>query len=639
MKKDKTLYTEDSIKTLSPRDFTRLRPATYLGSNEYSTQLVKEVFANALDEHIIGHGKEIDVSICEENGVCNCSVQDHGQGFPINVDKDGETILQAAFDRFNTSGKYDDDGVYGGASLGLNGIGAKLTNFLSTKLLVRSSDGKNFEELIFEDGIFKSRETGKDTYNEGSGTLVIWEPDPQFFQNYRVNINELKKLFEDIAALCPELTINFIVNYDTFVYHSKNGLADLFDKKVSKKEILNKRFTAKKSTENELIDIAMTYTSDYSETIIPYVNYGLTEAGAHIAAVKYGLTRQINRYASANGLLKKNDDPLTQVELSEGLVLAFNVKAKNVKYDSQTKVRIVDLDKTLINDVINNEFVDWLNNNPKDVKTIVNKALTARKAREAAQKAKDNIRNTGAKNKKFISLPTKLVDAYSKNRNECELFITEGDSAANGLIAKRDGKTQAVFPIRGKVLSCRKAAVEKIYGNQEISNIVKAIGLDIDKTTGKLIYDEKKLRYGKIILAADADADGYDIRLLLINMFWWLCPELIINGHIYVAIPPLFRITTKKNEYIYLVDQKALNNYKKTHKEQFIINRNKGLGESSSEELAQYLLRPDTRTVHQLLINDIEETDNLLEIFMGTKIDSRRDYLLANANSIPINIE
>ena len=542
----------------------------------------------------------------------------------------------------NTSGKYRNDtgeSCYSG-SIGTNGCGSKLTNFLSLCLDVISYDEKgNFEHIWFKDGIFEKRELGKEN-NHKSGTIVSWEPDPQFFQNPQANINELKKLFEDIAALCQELTINFYINNESFTYHSKNGLSDLFNKKVSKKEILNKRFIAKKSTENELIDIALTYTSDYSETVIPYVNYGLTEAGAHIAAVKYGLTRQINRYASANGLLKKNDDPLTQVELSEGLVLAFNVKAKNVKYDSQTKVRIVDLDKSLINDVINNEFVDWLNNNPKDVKTIVNKALTARKAREAAQKAKDNIRNTGAKKKKFISLPTKLVDAYSKNRNECELFITEGDSAANGLIAKRDGKTQAIFPIRGKVLSCRKAAVEKIYGNQEISNIVKAIGLDIDKTTGKLIYDEKKLRYGKIILAADSDSDGYDIRLLLINMFWWLCSDLVQKGHLYIALPPLYRITNKKNEYIFLKDDKELNTYKKAHKnESFIISRNKGLGEQNSEELKYCLLDAETRNVKQLSAKNFNEVDNMLEIFMGQRVELRRDYLLEHMSEVKVDIE
>jgi DNA gyrase subunit B len=263
----------------------------------------------------------------------------------------------------------------------------------------------------------------------------------------------------------------------------------------------------------------------------------------------------MNRYAEDNGFLKKNDAPLTSAELSEGLVVVFNLKVNSVKYDSQTKVRVVDVDKTLINNVINNDFVAWLANNPKDAKIIIDKALMARKAKEAAQNAKDRIRNATTKGKKFINLPTKLIDAYSKDRGECELLIAEGDSAANGLIAKRDGKTQAVFPIRGKVLSCRKATSDKVYANQEISNIVKAIGLDIDKNTGKLIYDAKKLRYGKIILAGDGDEDGANIRALLLNMFWWLCPELVMNGHIAVAYPPLFRITTKTNSYIYLKDR------------------------------------------------------------------------------------
>ena len=643
-------YTEDSIISLNPREFTRLRPATYLGSNEYSTQLVREVFSNALDEHIIGHGNTIWV---EANLVDNIyKVKDEGQGFPINVIReDGETVLQAAFDKFNTSGKYDDNGVYSGSVLGLNGIGSKLTNFLSTRLSVLSSNGFKSEYLIFEDGIFKDREVRKEeiTSEIGSGTEVIWSPDPQFFQNCEANISDLKKLFEDIAALCPELTIHFkVINgakrnsfEDIFTYHSNRGIQDLVDAKTKGKEILNNRFVACKKEGSELFDITLTYTSDYSENVIAYANYGLTESGVHISTVKAGLTRQINRYATDNNLLKKSDDPLTQSELAEGFYLVFNVKASKIKYDSQTKTRIVDLNKTLINSVINNDFYDWLNNNPKDAKVIIEKALLARKAKVAAQKAKDVARGLKQKKSdKFLNLPTKLVDAYSKDRSECELFICEGDSAASGLIAKRDGKTQAIFPIRGKILSCRKATMEKVYSNQEISNIVKALGLDVEKTSGKLIYDAKKLRYGKIVLAADSDADGYDIRLLLINMFWWLCPELLVNGHIYVALPPLYRITTKKNEYIFLKDDAELSEYKKKHKsEQYIISRNKGLGEQDAGELAYCLLKEATRNVQQLVVPDQAQADNMLEIFMGNNVEPRRNYLLDHAHEIKIDVE
>lgn len=616
------------------------RPATYLGSNEYSTQLVREVFSNALDEHIIGHGSYISV---EANLVDNIyKVKDAGQGFPINVLRDdGKTVLQAAFDQFNTSGKYDDNGVYSGSVLGLNGIGSKLTNFLSTSLEVYSSDGKNSERISFRDGLFIERHVEVDT-SHISGTEVIWSPDKQFFQNKEANVSDLKKLFEDIAALCPELTIHFKViggskenqSAETLTYHSDRGIQDLVDKKVGSKEIINNRFVACKRDGSELFDITLTYTSDYYENIIAYANYGLTESGIHISTVKAGLTRQINRYATDNGLLKKTDDLLTQSELSEGFYLVFNVKASNIKYDSQTKTRIVDLNKTLINSVINNDFYDWLNNNPKDAKIIVEKALLARKAKEAAQKAKDVARGLKQKKSdKFLNLPTKLVDAYSKDRSECELWVCEGDSAANGLIAKRNGKTQAIFPIRGKVLSCRKATMDKIYANQEISNIVRAIGMDVEKADGKLVYDKKKLRYGKIILAADSDDDGKAIISLLINMFWWLCSDLLVNGHIYVAYPPLYKITTSKNEYIYLKGDKELDEYKIAHKAQkYVISRNKGLGEQSPDELAYCLLREETRDVKQLVVSDTIETDELLECFFGTNVEVRRKYLLDNYN-------
>ena len=628
MKKDKTLYTEDSIITLNPRDFTRLRPSTYLGSNDYSTQLVREVFSNSLDEAILNHGNEITVSIDTINNIYR--VDDFGQGFPINIVKNDRTILQAAFDTLNTSGKYSDDGVYQGSSLGANGIGSKLTNFLSNWLEVVSYNSKGeFEHLRFEDGIFKWRQVGK--AERGSGTIVTWNPDKQFFKDSSANISDLRKLFSDMSALCPGLKIVLNIDNSREEFYSPEGLQTLLDEKSANKELLNSRFIIKKEVDGSLFDIAMTYTSDYSDSTTAYVNYGLTESGIHISTLKSLLTNQINKYAQDNNLLNKKDDKLTSAELSEGQTIIFNMKVKNVKYDSQTKIRVVDCDTTLMRQIINGDFAAWLINNPRDARLIIDRALTARKAREAAQSAKDKIRGVKVKGKKFISLPTKLVDAYSKDRSECELHITEGDSAGNGIIAKRDGKTQAVFPIRGKILSCRKAPLDKIYANQEIANIVKAIGLDIEKGSGKLIYNEKKLRYGKIIIQTDADPDGAQIRLLLINAFWWLCPELIENGHLYAGIPPLFRITDKKNNYIYLKDQTDLDNYKNKHKkESYLISRMKGLGEMSPDELAHCLLRPNTRNVQQIVSSDFKSTDDMLEMAMGQDISIRRKYLLDN---------
>lgn len=629
---DKTKYTDDSIISLNPREFTRLRPATYLGSNEYSTQLVREVFSNSLDEHVIGHGKKIRVS-CDtaENAYC---VEDFGQGFPINVKKDGETILQAAFDRFNTSGKYSDDGVYQGASLGLNGIGAKLTNFLSSWLEVISYNGKQFESLRFEDGLFIKRETGL-WAAKTSGTKVTWKPDPQFFQNPAANLTDLKALFEAISALCPTLTIELSVDGKEQSFHSEHGIQDLLDKKVGGNELIANRFSIRKESGPAMFDLAMTYTSNYSEDITAYVNYGLTDSGVHIGSFKALLTRYLNKYALDHGIIKKQEDAFVQAELSEGLVAVFNIKSTNVKYDSQTKTRVVDFDKALMNAAMNVEFQDWLANNPKIAKQILEKALLARKARDAAQKAKDRIRGAQTKGKKFINLPTKLVDAYSKRRSETELFIVEGDSAMNGLVAKRDGKTQAIFPIRGKILNCMKASVDKVYANVEIANIVKALGLEIDKATGKLEYDKSKLRYNKILLASDADEDGYQIRMLLINMFWWLCPQLIENGHLCAVVPPLFRITTKKNEYIYLKDRDELDRYNKKHaRESYVVGRLKGLGEMSPDESKYCLLDPKTRNVQSIVSEDAAAAEKLLETFMGPQVEPRRDYLLSHLADI-----
>ena len=630
MKKLKT-YTKDSIKSITPREFVRLRPGVYAGSVEYSTQLLNEVFSNSLDEHISGRGNTINVTVDTEHNFY--SIEDNGQGFPINVIReDGETVLQAAFDVMNTSGKYEDneESSYQN-SLGLNGIGLKLVNFLSKSLEVISTDGNKTEKITFKDGIFKKRTVEDKPFKSGSGTVVSWTPDKQFFQDPNVNLTDLRRLFTEIAGLCPNLTISLDQpGKEREVFHCENGLNELVDEKVGKnKEVLDKRFNFHAENKDGMFDICLTYTSDYSDTIIPYVNYGLTESGIHINTVKSLLTKQFNKYALDTGIIKKESDEFGSSELSEGLFIIFNLKSKNVKYDSQTKTRIVDLDRSLIRQVINNDFPLWLQSNPKEAKMILDRAILARKAKEAAQKAKDGIRNAKNTGKKFISLPTKLVDAWNKDRKECELYIVEGDSAANGLIAKRDGKTQAVFPIRGKILSCRKATMDKIYANQEISNIVKAIGLDINKTDGKLIYDPKKLRYGKIVLAADADSDGFNIRSLLINMFWWLCPEIVTNGHLYIAEPPLFRITTKKNEYIYCKDSKALEDYKKKHKkESFLVNRNKGLGEQSPDELAYCLLRTNTRNIIQLEVKSEKDTEDLLECFFGNNVEIRRDYLL-----------
>lgn len=449
-----------------------------------------------------------------------------------------------------------------------------------------------------------------------------------------VNISELKTLFKTIAALCPGLTIELNDNGTKMTYFSKNGINDLVDEAVENKELIKNRFVMNYQNDKNKIDMVMTYTSNYSFTMIPYVNTGLTANGPHISQIKSLLTREFNKFFRDKKWLKDKDENLTGDDVQEGLYVVFNITAPNVAYDAQVKTRITKLEMAPFTQAIAEDLRVWLEHNEKEIKMIADKAINARKARLAAQKAREAVRDKGPKTPKakMLNLPTKLVDCWGKDRSKCELFIAEGDSAANGLVEARDAEYTAVFPIRGKIIAAYKNSSEKIFANAEVTNIIKAIGLDLDVKTHKLIYDSKKLRYGKILLAADADPDGASIRNLLIEMFWWLCPELITNGHVYTTIPPLFRVTTKKNEYIYLKDQTALDEYKIKHAgEKFAINRNKGLGEQDAEELYEALLNPETRNVEQLVIEDRTATEDLIECLMGPSVPPRRAYLLKHS--------
>lgn len=606
----------------------------YAGDCTYSTQLLIEVLSNAVDEYRLGNGNQIDIVI--DNDII--SLEDHGQGFIVNhMREDGKTILEAAFSVLNTSGKYREDGAYEGTSLGSFGIGSKITTYLSHWLHVMTCRDGKFEVVRFKEGVFENRESGTISNNK-TGTLVKWQPSEEFFTHTEVEITKVKELLNTIVCLCPGLTINLNNNGDKETYFSKNGLRDYVDQKVKGKEIIDNRFYSTFKSGKESIDFILTYTTSYTGTMIPYVNTGLTEKGPHITLIKALITKEFNKFFREQKWLKEKDENLTGEDITEGQYIVFNITASGVAYDAQVKSNITKIDMKPFINGLTEDLRTWLESNKKEIKDIADKAINARKAREAARKAKEAARNNIAKGKsKLLNLPTKLVDAWSKKRSECELLIAEGDSAAGGLVGARDGEFQAVFPVRGKTLNLLKATNEKIFANQEVVNIIKAIGLELDPKTKKLQYDASKLRYGRIILCADADPDGQAIKNLLLTCFWALCPELVINGHIYAAIPPLFRITTKKNDYIYLRDTVALEGYKQTHiGEKYTINRNKGLGEQDPQELAECLLNHKTRNVAQITVEDIDEANRLFEIFMGPSATPRKDWILQHSEEANI---
>lgn len=566
VKKDKTLYTENSIVSETPREFCRRVPSTYLGSSKTNTNLIKEVYANSVDEAVLEHGNTINVLVNIDKN--KYVVQDFGQGFLINagIDENGETVMQRSFDVMNTSGKTSADGVYGGSALGVNGIGAKLTNWLSSKLIATSVRDGEYEKLWFKDGIFQKRELGKTS--EHSGTTVEWYPDKQFFASNEPDFSFLCEYFEEIGALVPNLTTNFTYIKDgkekKFTYFIPDGLDHLVTERIGDKELFSNRFVIDRTIGTDSISMCLTYTSDYSDNITSFVNLGKTEGGEHISAFKSVFTRTLNKYAQETNKLKAKEKNLTSNELMEGLYVIFNVTTTTVKYDAQNKSRIDSIDANIINQTISGDFATWLINNPNEADIILERALVARRAREASKKAKEKIRETAKKDKTslFGDFPTSLAEAYPKNRNDrssCECYIVEGLSAGGTIKNTRDSKFQACYPIRGKILNCLKASTDKVYANTEISGLVKILGLDVDKDTGKLIYNKKKLRYPKIIIACftgdtkvkSLDGNSYSFKELVDNDVKTLWTYSIDkNGNVVPALAKNIRKIKETNKLV-----------------------------------------------------------------------------------------
>ena len=620
-KVDNKLYDEKSIESLSPLEFTRLRPGVYCGDTAYSTQLVVEIVSNSVDEFRLGHGNRIDVKI-DNDRLC---VQDFGQGFiPNSFREDGKTILEAAFSVLNTSGKYREDGTYEGTSLGSFGIGSKITTFLSHWLNVTTYRDGKYETVAFVEGVFDSRLTGSST--KPTGTIVEWQPSEEFFTDVHVEVKKLKDLFKVITCLCPGLTINLDDNGTVTKFFSEKGLNDLVDDAVKDNELIDNRFCMNFAEGKNKMDMILTYTSNYSSTIVPYVNTGLTERGPHITQIKTILTREFNKFFRDKKWLKEKDENLTGDDIQEGMYIVFNVTAPNISYDAQVKSTVTKIDMTPFTQMLVEQLQFWMSANEKEVKMIADKALNARKAREAAKKAREAARNKTEKKKKALKFDTKLADC-KEHTMKSEIFITEGDSASGNLKLARDNDYQAVLPVRGKILNVRKASLDKIQKNAEIMTMIDAFGLKRDPKTLKLTYDKDDLRYGKIIIAADADVDGSHIRNLFYTFIWNFCPQLIEEGYVYSLVAPLYKITMGKDTYIYLKDDEALAEFQaKNRGKKYQVNRFKGLGEMSEDE-TEVLVDPDQRTLCRVTVSDAAAANVLFDQLMGTGVAPRKKFI------------
>ena len=628
-------YNAESIKTLDYFEHIRQYPGMYIGSKDRKGLLhcTKEIISNSIDEYLNGAGSSIIIKIQSDGGFF---VKDNGRGIPHGKHESGCSVLQACYGIANTGGKFDNATGQTGynTSGGEHGTGGKAVNALSTKMIV-STAREGYKEIVeFSKGQFISyyQEPSEET-----GVTVLFYPDAEIFENIEFDSEAIEKMIQEFSFLCAGLEFIFIDENKNInkTFYSKNGLEDYINYLTINKTLLFPPIHFSKKKGFFQVEVALAYIEGYSNIIKLYTNNIPQEKGTHLTGFKTALTTTFNQFLRDKKWLKDKDENLSGSDLEEGQILILNFKMIDPVFKGQNKEELSSSEgRTYVQSLTVEALKEYFITHEKEMKILADKALSARKAREAAKKARDAVRDKspkGAKSK-LLNLPTKLVDCWSKDRSKCELLIAEGDSAASGLVEARDAEIHAVFPVRGKIIACYKNADAKIFANQEVINLIKAIGLDLDTKTNKLIYDQRKLRYGKILLCADADPDGSAIRNLLIELFWWLCPELILNGHIYTTMPPLFRITTKKNEYIFLKDQVALERYKKEHiNEKYLVNRNKGLGEQDAEELAEALLNPITRNVEQLVVEDRKSTENLIECLLGPSVPPRRSYLLAHS--------
>lgn len=631
-------YDGNSISVLEGLDPVRKRPGMYIGSvgTKGLNHLIYEIVDNSVDEHLAGYCSEITVTL-EKDG--SATVEDNGRGIPVDINEQvGRPAVEVVFTTLHAGGKFG-DGNYK-ISGGLHGVGSSVVNALSLWLEVNvKRDGKIYNQR-YEQGkvCYDLKEAGKCRKND-TGTKVSFFPDAEIFEKIYFKADAIKSRLHETAYLNPNLTIIFINKRvgeeEEVTFHEENGIKAFISDMNKEKEKVTDIIYFKKEQDGIEVEVAFQYINDFTENISGFCNNIYTqEGGTHITGFKSILTSTINQYARELGILKEKDNNFTGADVRNGLVAVVAVKHPDPRFEGQTKTKLDNPDAEKVTKSIAGEQLTlFFDKNLETLKNVISCAEKSAKIRKAEERTKTNLLS---KSKFSIDSNGKLSNCESRKPEECEIFIVEGDSAGGSAKSARNRKTQAIMPIRGKILNVEKASMDKVLANAEIKTMINAFGCGFSEGYGN-DFDIEKLRYNKIILMTDADVDGAHIDTLLLTFFYRFMPELITHGHIYIATPPLYKVVPKKGEGEYLYDDKALEKYRKKHTG-FTLQRYKGLGEMDQKQLWETTLNPETRILKQVEIEDAKMASDVTSMLMGSEVAPRRNFIYTHATDAELDI-